>query len=246
MCCLFAAAREITVNQSLPLDLSVSDGDSAVFHCRTAYDTFSPPVIASVFSVALLLRSPANTSFTDCYSCSFSYDPSTIRCNTSSASICKRVKSVNRRVGLRTHELESAWGVARLQDNGTEVVCAVASQTITQWANTATLTVLPTSPSLLPSLLPSSSLLPSPSITSSFPSSSSSSSPSLSFPYEVLAGLVVLFAVCAVGVALGLVLISLRRRGKRRSRKVGAVVKEKRYLDQGISSLSFIPCKIPA
>ena len=53
----------------------------------------------------------------------------------------------------------------------------------------------------------------------------------------------VLLVLCAVGVALGLGLIYLRRR---RRRKVGAMVKDRHHLDQGIPFFSFIPHKIPA
>ena len=45
----------------------------------------------------------------------------------------------------RTHHLTARWHSTNISMSGAEVICALASSGITQWARTATLTVLPAS-----------------------------------------------------------------------------------------------------
>ena len=51
---------------------------------------------------------------------------------------------------VSSHHLTAVWSKADRNLSGSEVVCAIAVRGITQWAHTATLTVLPASPGPLP------------------------------------------------------------------------------------------------
>ena len=195
-------------NVSLPASRTVQEGQLAEFHCQAASDEderayiFSPP-----FSVAFLIGVPSTASHTDCYNCSFSRG--SIDCSGTDAGVCGRVEFANTSTGhpdRQTHELIARWRSAGEEDNGTVVVCAIASRGITQWANSATLTVLPSS--LIPmttSSSPTFSSSPSPSLSLTDPSSSTLESG--------LAGVVaVLVIVCGAGVGAVLGIVYWRRR----------------------------------
>ena len=65
--------------------------------------------------------------------------------------ICHKVQFRNRVVSVRTLDVVATWSPTVAQDSGALVMCAIALRGITQWANTATLTVLPTSSAFSPS-----------------------------------------------------------------------------------------------
>ena len=197
-------------NISLPTNETVQEGQSAEFHCQAASDEDPSSPSSTGFSVAFLIAVPSTASHTDCYNCSFSR--SSIDCSGADVGVCGRVEFAYTSTGhpdRQTHELSARWRSAGEEDNGTVVVCAIASRSITQWANSATLTVLPSSPIPMTTTAFSSSPFPSPSSSLTDPSSSSSTLES------GLAGLVAaLVIVCGAGVGTVLGIAYWRRRGR--------------------------------
>ena len=141
-------------NVSLPEDQTVREGQSAQFFCHVASSEETVTLQFSPFlSAAFLLRSPSSGTLTPCFSCSFSR-LEIGECRMTGEPACAGLQFSNTTSGLaraRSHQLEAQWGQVGLNHSGSEVVCALAVSAVTQWTQTATLTVLPASPSPPPS-----------------------------------------------------------------------------------------------
>ena len=130
-------------NDSLPADVTVVEGQEADFHCiaHTTEQTLS------VFTVAFLVKLPSS-NLTQCYNYTFSQTKPLSVITIVKNSSCSDLVSINSESGHRedrTNHLTASWASVNLSLSGAEVVCAQASRGITQWAKTATLTVLPAS-----------------------------------------------------------------------------------------------------
>ena len=85
-----------------------------------------------------------------CFNCSFTRDE-LVSCHQEDQG-CWGLQVSNSSSGLPVsrHRLTAVWSKADRNLSDSEVVCAIAVRGITQWAHTATLTVLPASPGSLP------------------------------------------------------------------------------------------------
>ena len=152
-----AAEPVLFPNESLPEDLSVTEGQPAEFNCdpKTSEDK------SATFTVAYLVSTPSHSNLTECFNATFSKTyPLNLHSHKSNGS-CSGLEVLNSTSGHSldlTYHLTARWPSPTPSLSGAEVVCAIASRGITQWAKTATLSVLSASasPSLGTSLPPSS------------------------------------------------------------------------------------------
>ena len=140
------------INESLPQDQTVFAGKEAVFSCLV--QTSQPSAIETA-TVAFLVRAPESRDLMECLNCSFSATELSF-CSemVNEGTTCSGLEFANSSSssggdGLLIHNLTAQWYQVEIQLIGYEVVCAIAVDGVTQWANTATLTVLPT-PSTTP------------------------------------------------------------------------------------------------
>ena len=138
-----AAVAILLPNDSLPADVTVVEDQQADFRC-VAHTTERT---LSVFTVAFLVKLPSS-KLTQCYNYTFSQTKPLSVITIVKNSSCSDLTSINSESGPsqdRTNLLTASWASVNLSLSGAEVVCAQASRGITQWAKTATLTVLPAS-----------------------------------------------------------------------------------------------------
>ena len=115
----------------IPANLSVAEGQPAQFHCKaqsTQEKTFTVAFLVKLHSLGL----------TECSKYTFSATQSLLPAYTSQKGSCS---GLNFSVNI-DHYLTATWPSVNLTMSGAEVVCAQASSGITQWAQTATLTVI--------------------------------------------------------------------------------------------------------
>ena len=113
------------------------EGHQADFHCsaKTTKD--------KTFTVAFLIKVPPY-SLTECTNYTFSTNASLLPLSLSGNGSCSGLDIIPTFL-YGTHYLRATWPSVNLSMSGAEVVCAQASSGVTQWARTATLTVLPAS-----------------------------------------------------------------------------------------------------
>ena len=155
LCLLRSASDPILFpNVSLPEDQTVREGELAQFFCHVSSTEEEVILQFSPFlSVAFLLHSPSSGTLTPCFSCSFSRFEIG-ECRVTGEPACAGLQFSNTSsgvAGVRSHQLAAQWGQVGINHSGSEVVCALAVSAVTQWTQTATLTVLPASPSPQPS-----------------------------------------------------------------------------------------------
>ena len=173
-------------NDSLPQDTTAVTGEPAIFSCDVQTTQQGVVALTVGFAVRLLTSDDLHT----CYNCSFSstdlnycVPPSPVKEGLCSGFVVQYVPTGHPR--LKTYHLTANWTAP---SSDAAVICAIASAGVTQWARTATLSVL--APSNIPS----------------------SASPS----HPQLAGLAALSLLAAVGGALLLgLLLCLRQRHHR-------------------------------
>ena len=176
-------------NDSLPQDTTAVTGEPAIFSCDVQTTRKQGPAFTVGFVVRLLTSDDLHT----CYNCSFSSATLNNCIPPVKEGICSGFVVHYVPTGhpqLQTHHLTANWTAP---SSDAAVICAIASSGVTQWARTATLSVL--APSNIPS----------------------SASPSPASPrHPQLAGLAALSLLAAVGGALLLgLLVCLRRRHRR-------------------------------
>jgi hypothetical protein len=137
-------------NKSLPGNVTVTEGQPADFHCDVKTTRYG----GLAFTVAIFFK-PPSSNFTECFNRSFSYSDSHVQNNLKTNGSCDGLVLSNSSSGQnldKMHHLTASWPHPSVALSGAEVLCAIASSGITQWAQTATLTILPSSPFSLPSL----------------------------------------------------------------------------------------------
>ena len=134
-------------NESLPEDLAVAEGQPATFACEAkTRDNLATTVAFWVTS------SDSHREPVQCLNCSFS--PSSLfSCSiTVDKGGCLGLSFTNSSYGQeldKTHHLTATWDHVSTAQNGSVVTCAIAVRGMTQWENSATLSVneaVPTSP----------------------------------------------------------------------------------------------------
>ena len=143
-------------NESLPEDLTVAEGQPAGFACeaKTTSDRGLAATVAFWVTSSDSPREPVQ-----CLNCSFS--PSSLfSCSiTVDKGGCLGLSFTNSSYGQeldKTHHLTATWDHVSTAQNGSVVTCAIAVRGMTQWKNSATLSVRKDSPTQ--SNLPSTSL----------------------------------------------------------------------------------------
>ena len=201
-------ATRVIINSSLPLSQTVGEGQAAEFNCIALDRKYSSSIYNMGLTVSLLVKRPFSESFMNCYSCELAYNLNSISCMPNDTGICHGLQFRKRVVGLRTLDVMATWNPTVAQDSGALVMCAIASYGITQWVNTATLTVLPTSSAVYSSTTPSS-LAPS------------SPPPPFSSLIEenhlILASTTVLVVVCVGGFLVTIGIVCWIKRKRKRS-----------------------------
>ena len=142
-------------DENLPTEVTVEAGHSAEFHCQAGTDS---DAISS--TVAFFVKQPESQDLMQCLNCSFSPTELSLCEETVNYGSCFGLKFSNTSFSnpnLLTHNLTAHWSEVDTSHTGYEVVCAIAVDGITQWVNTATLTVLsatatPTTPSIKPTV----------------------------------------------------------------------------------------------
>ena len=132
-------------NESLPAHLTVVEGQRADFHC----DAHTTQLTIPTFTVSFLVKLPSS-NFAQCSNHTFSRSQalimnSVVKDRSCSGLVFTESYSGDSHLQDRTNHLTASWPSVNLSMSGAEVVCAQASSGITQWARTATLTVLPAS-----------------------------------------------------------------------------------------------------
>ena len=151
--------------ENLPNEVTVGAGEPANFNCQARIEdesNFGLP--ASSVTVALLVRSPDSSEMTQCLRCGFSTSELTMCGEVVDEGSCSGLQFIFDHPDLLTHNVTAHWSQVDTRHNGSEVVCAIAVREVTQWAHTATLTVIPAT--YTPVLVAAT-----PTITSSTPSS---------------------------------------------------------------------------
>ena len=142
------AEAGLFVNETLPAEVTVTEGQRAEFNCDALTTNAIPGFLpVQFFTVAVLVTSPPSSDPVQCFNCSFSR-AELMKCHHEDQN-CSGLQVSNSSIGpphVLNHRLTAVWSEAELNLTGSEVVCAVAVGGITQWAHTATLTVLPASP----------------------------------------------------------------------------------------------------
>ena len=132
----------IFINESLPADVTVPEGDPAQFTCQV--QTIYPFMLYFHSTVAFLARSQDSDQFEQCLNCSFTAS-ALLFCTTSvDRAACSELFFTNYSVGhphLLMHHLAATWKEVNAKQNWSEVACAVAIDGTTQWFNSAKLTV---------------------------------------------------------------------------------------------------------
>lgn len=143
-----ATEAGLFVNETLPAEVTVTEGQRAEFNCDALTTNAIPGFLpVQFFTVAVLVTSPPSSDPVQCFNCSFSR-AELMKCHHEDQN-CSGLQVSNSSIGpphVLNHRLTAVWSEAELNLTGSEVVCAVAVGGITQWAHTATLTVLPASP----------------------------------------------------------------------------------------------------
>ena len=127
--------------------VAVDAGQPAYFDCQIRSHELS-----ALSTIAFLVRLPDSDDLTQCLSCYFSMTQLTMCSETVDEGSCSGLQFFNTSFGnsnVLTHNLTAHWSQVDMHHNGYEVVCAIAVGGITQWAHTATLTVVP-APTLTP------------------------------------------------------------------------------------------------
>ena len=144
-CMSISPVPQLFPNESRPEDLAISEGEAAVFSCDV-----QTTQIGHSFTVAFHIR-PLTSESSECFNCSFSA-VNLYNCKSAvKTGLCSGFVVTSSKQGhpsLASHLLTANWTRPSSSLSGSEVVCAIASHGITQWARTATLTVL--SPSATP------------------------------------------------------------------------------------------------
>jgi hypothetical protein len=146
----FIGSPVLFPNKSLPGNVTVIEGQPADFHC----DVKTTRNGGYSFTVAIFLK-PPSSNFTECFNRSFSQSDSYVQNNLKTNGSCDGLVLRNSSSGQnfdKIHHLTASWLRPSIALSGAEVLCAIASSGITQWAQTATLTILPSSLFSLPSL----------------------------------------------------------------------------------------------
>ena len=156
--CVFTRAEATLLpNHSLPADLTVVEGQQADFCCiaQATQQSFT------ALTVAFLIKLPSSSSnLTQCFNYTFSKENPLCCGSFGDDRSCSGLVFDTFFSGdslARRNHLTASWASVNLSLSGAEVVCAQASCGITQWAKTATLTVLPASPTVDMPVEPSSS-----------------------------------------------------------------------------------------
>ena len=129
--------------EDLPMDQTVTSGTSAEFLCQasTRYDSSDEETVTLAISVGFpgYLEQCTNCTFsaTEELSCEGSADERT-SCSGLKFSRDSSGSLDNRLI----HKLTARWDQVGLELDGYRVACAIAVDGVTQWVNTATLTVL--------------------------------------------------------------------------------------------------------
>ena len=129
----------------------VTEGQRAEFNCDAlTTDSVLPLAQHTHLTVAILVHAPPSPGPMQCFNCSFNREE-LVSCRQEDEG-CWGLQVSNSSSGLVVfnHRLTAVWSKADRNLSGSEVVCAIAVRGITQWAHTATLTVLPASPGPLP------------------------------------------------------------------------------------------------
>lgn len=141
---LSTAAPVLFPNTSRPENVSVTEGEPSNFLCDVKVNVKQ----GFAFTVAIFVKLPAS-NFTECFNYSFTplfvINEWTLKTNDS----CRGFHVTNSSSGPslnRNHHLTASWPRPSLSLSGAEVLCAIASSGTTQWAKTATLTILPSLP----------------------------------------------------------------------------------------------------
>ena len=142
---IISAEATLFTNESLPEDLTVAEGQPAVFHCQ-AKTTRDHGLKATV---AFLVHSPDSPEPMQCLNCSFS--PSSLFSCTKTVDKggCYGLRFLNSTSGQdfdKTHHLTAQWDQVGAGQNGSVVMCAIAVKGTIQWQNSATLSVTITAP----------------------------------------------------------------------------------------------------
>lgn len=150
MVCLIHAAATLLTNKSLPGDITAIETEPAEFYC----DIDATQEKFVTFTVAFLVKAPSSNVTVTCSNYTFS-GPFFLNHRGEDA-VCSGIVFLNstplHSVGDSRH-LTARWPSVNLSLSGAEVVCALASRGITQWARTATLIVLPATPISTPYVL---------------------------------------------------------------------------------------------
>lgn len=147
----FSAESDLIVDETLPSKVTVTEGQRAEFNCDALTTNPVRIIGSSPFTVAILVHAPPYPGPMQCYNCSFTRDKLT-DCHQDDQG-CLGLQVTNSFSGsqyVHTHRLTAVWNKTDRNLSGSEVVCAIAARGATQWAHTATLTVLPASPGPLP------------------------------------------------------------------------------------------------
>ncbi|CAI8040111.1 hypothetical protein GBAR_LOCUS22352 [Geodia barretti] len=147
MCVSITFSGEVILlpNESLPAHLTVVEGQRADFHC----DAHTTQLTVPAFTVSFLVKLPSS-NIAQCSNHTFSRSQalimnSAVKDRSCSGLVFTESYSGDSHLQDRTNHLTASWPSVNLSMSGAEVVCAQASSGITQWARTATLTVLPAS-----------------------------------------------------------------------------------------------------
>ena len=139
---MFSLDPTITIftNESLPEDVTVTEGQSAAFHCqaKTTVDR------GSTATLAFFVRSPDSPEPVQCLNCSFLPSTSLFSCTKTVKGDCSGLTFFNSSSGLMfdiTHHFTARWDQVTAEQNESEVTCAIAVRGMTQWQHSATLIV---------------------------------------------------------------------------------------------------------
>ena len=137
---MFPPEATLLTNESLPEDLTVAEGQPAIFHCQ-AKTTRDHGLKATV---AFFVHSPDSPEPMQCLICHFT--PSSLFSCTKTVDKggCYGLSFLNISSGQdfdKTHHLTAQWDKVEAGQNGSVVTCAIAVKGMTQWLNSATLMI---------------------------------------------------------------------------------------------------------
>ena len=201
----------------------VSVGDSATFYCEASTEYDSTDAVNA--TVAFLVRAPESRDLMECLNCSFSAtELSSCSEMVNEGTTCSGLEFVNSSSssgddGLLIHNLTAQWNQVETQLIGYEVVCAIAVDGVTQWANTATL--IQAIPTTVIIFSPTTSTIISSSVTmNNFNTTQSSQSISDGAIAGIIVGGVVLSSIIVMVVVIGIVLFKQRTKNSQKGNRL--------------------------